>query len=167
MRDFMISAPATTGASNRVLRADDLDRVIAIDRAHTGRVRRHFFERRFAAAEAHPEDFIQIGLMRGGALRGFVFARLLRGEFGREHLAAVLDAIGVELESQEQGVGQSLMEELVSKLRAIGARSLHSQAEWTDPDLLRFFAAIGFKLAPRLALERSVTEPLIEQNEDA
>ena len=80
---------------------------------------------------------------------------------------AVLDAIGVELESQERGVGQSLMEELVDKLRAIGVRTLHSQADWTDSELLRFFTASGFKLAPRLALERSVTKPLIEQSEDA
>ena len=163
----MMSAPATNGSSIRMLASDDLERVITIDRVHTGRSRRRFFERRFAAAAAHPEDFIQVGVMRGGALRGFAFARLLRGEFGREHLAAVLDAIGVELESQERGVGQSLMEELVGKLRAIGARTLHSQAEWSDSELLRFFAASGFKLAPRLALERSVTEPLNEQSEDA
>ena len=162
-----MSAPATNGSGSRTLGTDDLERVIAIDRVHTGRSRRRFFERRFAAAAAHPGDFIQVGVMRGGALRGFAFVHLLRGEFGREHLAAVLDAIGVELESQERGVGQSLMEELVRKLRAIGARTLHSQAEWSDHELLRFFAASGFKLAPRLALERSVTEPLIEQSEEA
>ena len=162
-----MSAPATNGSSIRMLVSDDLERVIGIDRVHSGRSRRRFFERRFAAASAHPKDFIQVGVMRGGALRGFAFAHLLRGEFGREHLAAVLDAIGVELESRERGVGQSLMEALVGKLRAVGARTLHSQAEWSDSELLRFFAASGFKLAPRLALERSVTEPLIEQSEDA
>jgi GNAT superfamily N-acetyltransferase len=162
----MMSASATNGSSIRMLASDDLERVITIDRVHTGRSRRRFFERRFAAADLHPEDYIQIGVTRGGALRGFVFARLLRGEFGREHLAAVLDAIGVELESQERGVGQNLMEELVGKLRAIGARTLHSQAEWSDSELLRFFAASGFKLAPRLALERSVAAPLDEESED-
>lgn len=162
----MMSAPATNGSSIRMLASDDLERVITIDRLHTGRSRRRFFEKRFAAAAVHPEDYVQIGVMRGGALRGFVFARLLRGEFGREHLVAVLDAIGVELESQERGVGQSLMEELVGKLRAIGARTLQSQAEWSDSELLRFFAASGFKLAPRLALERSVAAPLDEQSED-
>jgi N-acetylglutamate synthase-like GNAT family acetyltransferase len=163
----MISAPATNDSSVRRLVSGDLERVISIDRIHAGRSRRRFFERRLAAAKAHPEDFVQVGVMRGGALRGFAFARLLRGEFGRTHLAAVLDAIGVELESQERGVGQSLMEELVDKLRAIGVRTLHSQADWTDSELLRFFTASGFKLAPRLALERSVTKPLIEQSEDA
>ncbi len=163
----MIPAPAANGSSTRMLARDDLERVIAIDRAHTGKARRRFFEKRFAAAEADPEDFIQIGVMRGGALRGFAFARLLRGEFGREHLTAVLDVIGVELESQERGVGQNLVDELVGKLHGLGIRSLQSQAEWSDPELLRFFAATGFKLAPRVALERSVTQPLIEQSEDA
>jgi N-acetylglutamate synthase-like GNAT family acetyltransferase len=162
----MMTAPAMNGSSTRRLDSDDLERVITIDRAYTGRVRRRFFERRFAVAEAHPDDFIQVGVMRGGALRGFVFARLLRGEFGREQLAGVLDVIGVELESQDRGVGQSLMKDVVGKLRAAGARTLHSQAEWSNTGLLHFFAASGFKLAPRLALERSVTKPMHEPSED-
>lgn len=162
-----MSAPATNGLKIRRLVRTDLERVIAIDRANSGRARRRFFERRLAAATAHPEDFVQVGVMREGALRGFAFAHVLRGEFGRERLAAVLDAIGVELESRERGVGQSLIEGLAGKLRAVGARILHSQAEWSDPELLPFFAASGFELAPRLALERSVTEPLIEPSEEA
>jgi N-acetylglutamate synthase-like GNAT family acetyltransferase len=104
--------------------------------------------------------------MRGGALRGFAFARLLRGEFGRAHVGAVLDVIGVDPASRDTGIGRSLLQELGTRLRAAGARTLHSQAEWSDPALTRFFAAAGFRLAPRIALERSVTAPLAEQSED-
>ena len=148
------------------INASDLERVVAIDRAHTGHSRRRFFEKRFAAAEVHPDDFVQIGLMRGGSLRGFAIARLLRGEFGHKDIVAVLDVVGVELESQDRGVGQSLIEHLIEIMRQRGVRSLHSQAGWASHHLLRFFDASGFQLSPRIVLERSVTEPLVEPVEE-
>jgi len=162
----MMPARATADSGPRALDAGDLERVIAIDGAHAGHTRRRFFEKRFAVAAAHPEDFVHVGVMRGGALRGFAFARLLRGEFGRENVTAVLDAIGVEPPSRETGIGRSLIEELVARLRPAGARTLHSQAEWSDPELTHFFAAAGFRLAPRVALERSLATPLVEPVED-
>jgi GNAT superfamily N-acetyltransferase len=159
-------APATPDTGPRALDAGDLERVIAIDRSPGGHTRRRFFEKRFAAAAAHPEDFVHVGMMRGGALRGYALARLLRGEFGREHVTAVLDAVGVEPSSRETGIGRALLQELVARLRAQGARTLHSQAEWSEPELTRFFAATGFKLAPRVALERSLATPLVEPSEE-
>jgi len=161
-----MSAQPTQDTGPRALNAGDLERVIAIDRAHAGGGRRRFFEKRFAAAAAHPDEFIHVGVMRGGSLRGFAFARLLRGEFGREHVGAVLDVIGVDPVSRDTGIGRSLLEALVARLRVAGVRTLHSQAEWSDPGLTHFFAATGFRLAPRVALERSLTAPLVEQSED-
>ena len=163
----MLTASPPADPGPRPLEAADLDRVIAIDRVHAGRTRRHFFEKRFAAAAAHPEDFIHVGVMRGGSLCGFAFARLLRGEFGREHVTAVLDVIGVEPKARGRGIGRSLLEELVGQLRSVGARTLHSQAEWSDPGLTHFLAAAGFTLAPRVALERSMSVLLVEENEEA
>jgi GNAT superfamily N-acetyltransferase len=153
-------APRESGACT--LGLADVERVIAIDRAHTGRSRRRFFEKRLAAAAARPQDFVPIGIQRGGALCGFAIARVLRGEFGREQAVAVLDAVGVEPHSRERGVGRALMNELTAALDRMGVRSLQSQAAWSNHDLVRFFAASGFALAPRLVLERSVAEPLHE-----
>lgn len=157
-------APRDSGA--RPLGFADVERVIAIDRAHTGQSRRRFFEKRFAAAAARPQDFVPIGIHRGGALRGFAIARILRGEFGREQAVAVLDAVGVEPHSRELGVGRALMNELTAALDRVGVCSLQSQAAWNNHDLVRFFAASGFALAPRLVLERSVAEPLHEASEE-
>ena len=109
---------------------------------------------------------MHLGVMRGGTLRGFAFARLLRGEFGREQVSAVLDAIAVEPPSRGTGIGRTLLQELVARLRAVGARTLHSQTEWSEPELTRFFAATGFRLAPRVALERLLATPLVEQVEE-
>lgn len=161
--------PATATKSTfgvHPLSANDVEMIIAIDRVHSGRARRSYFEKRLAAARAQPDAFVDIGATRGGALVGFAMARILRGEFGRARSAAMLDGLGVAADSQGGGVGRALMSELIDRLRGMGVRSLHSQAAWTNSDLLRFFAAAGFQLAPRLALERVVVEPLAETPEE-
>ena len=160
-----VASPAKD-RKTRPLGVADIERVIAIDSAHSGHARRRFFEKRFAAAKARPGDYIQVGAIWGGSLRGFAIARILRGEFGHQHPVAVLDAIGVEPQSQEIGIGEALMTELRDAMRSNGVRALHSQADWKRDDLLHFFAASGFELAPRLALERSVSERLNETAED-
>ena len=162
----MVTASPVKDRKARALSENDVERVIAIDRAHSGHARRRFFERRFAAAKARPDDYIQVGATWGGSLRGFAIARVLRGEFGHEQPIAVLDAIGVETQSQELGIGGALMKELRDAMRRSGVRSLHSQDDWTNHDLLRFFEASGFALAPRLALARSVSEPMDEASEE-
>jgi ribosomal protein S18 acetylase RimI-like enzyme len=162
----MLAGPDTATRTARLLSVDDLEQVIAIDLAHSGHTRRHFFAKRMAAAKLHPHDFIQVGVIWGGSLCGFAIARVLRGEFGREHAVAVLDAVGVEPQSQECGVGEALIKELIRILRDMGVRSLQSQVRWANPDLLRFFDASGFALAPRLALERPVAERLDEPSEE-
>ena len=162
----MDTVSATADRFACLLDIEDAERIIAIDRAHSGRARRQFFEHRLAVARARPDDFIHVGVSRGGALRGFAIARILRGEFGRKYAVAVLDAVGVEPQSQELGVGQALIEALVDNMGKKGVASLQSQVDWKNHDLLHFFAASGFELAPRVALERSVVEPMYETSED-
>ena len=162
----MNSAAAATDSSVRPLRASDLDQVIAIDSGHVGESRRRFFEKRLAHAKQHPEDFVHVGAVRNGVLVGFAFARILRGEFGRDQAIATLDAVSVEHDSRERGVGHALMDGLTAIMRQKGVHSLQSQADWTNHALLRFFDASGFGLAPRLVLERTVLTPLAEPAED-
>jgi GNAT superfamily N-acetyltransferase len=150
----------------RRLTAGDLDQVVAIDVAHSGRSRRSFFEKRFAAANEHPEDYVQIGVWQDDRLYGFATAQVLRGEFGRDNAIAVLDGLGVQAGSQHHGYGHALMTGLEQNLRSMGIHSLQSQADWTNHDLLRFFATADFRLAPRFVLQRSVAEPMDEPTED-
>jgi ribosomal protein S18 acetylase RimI-like enzyme len=157
---------ANIGNTLRPLRPADLERVIGIDSAHVGEPRRRFFEKRLAHAQKHPEDFVQLGAAHNGLLVGFVFGRILRGEFGRELAIGTLDAVGVEHDSRDRGVGQALMDGLTKAMREKGVTSLQSQADWSNHGLLRFFDASGFGLAPRLVLERSVRAPLPEPVED-
>ena len=162
----MVAVSAFQRDEIRSIDTDDLETVLAIDRAHTKYSRRRFFEKRFAQAAAHPAQFVQIGFARGGALRGFAIAHLLRGQFGREDPVAVLDALGVELDNQSHGMGQLLIGHLLEILQQRGVRVLHSQASWNNHDLLRFFDRCGFGLSSRVVLERTVAEPLIEAVEE-
>jgi GNAT superfamily N-acetyltransferase len=147
--------PAT---STRPITGADLDQVVAIDKAITGQSRRHFFEKRFAAAKQQPTDFVQVGVHEDGSLRGFAIAHMLRGEFGHKDAVAVLDALGVATGDRAHGLGQSLMEGLIAAARERGATSIQSQVDWKNADLLRFFNHAGFELAPRLALERAADD---------
>ena len=158
----MSNAVANIESKVRRLRPADLDRVIPIDSGHVGEPRRAFFEKRLAHAKEHPEDYVQVGVDRDGELVGFAFARILRGEFGREQTIATLDAVGVMKSSRDGGVGHELMGGLTKALGREGVRSLQSQADWTNHGLLRFFDASGFSVAPRLVLERSALTTLPE-----
>jgi N-acetylglutamate synthase-like GNAT family acetyltransferase len=157
---------AKTDYSIRPLRPGDLERVIGIDSGHVGKPRRRFFEKRLVHAKQHPEDYLHVGVERNGSLIGFAFARVLHGEFGRTQAVAMLDAVGVEHDNRERGVGHVLMESLTQLMREKGVQSLQSQADWTNHGLLRFFDSSGFALAPRMVLERSVLTPLPEPSED-
>ena len=162
----MVAVSAFQRDEIRPIDADDLEAVVAIDRAHTKYSRRRFFEKRFAQAATHPAEFVQIGFARGGSLRGFAIVHLLRGQFGRDDSVAVLDALGVEFDSQSHGMGHLLISELLEILRQRGVRVLHSQSSWRNHDLLCFFDRCGFRLSPRIVLDRSVAAPLYEVVEE-
>ncbi|HUY84171.1 MAG TPA: GNAT family N-acetyltransferase [Steroidobacteraceae bacterium] len=157
--------PAADGRI-RPLCIDDLQRMIVIDGAHTGRSRRGFLAKRLNLALERPQAFLHVGLEKDGVLAGFALARLLRGEFGRAQTTAALDLVGVATGSQEHGVGRALLDGLLEAADQQGVRHLQSQAEWTSHALLRFFDAAGFKLANRVVLERRVSEPFVEAVED-
>jgi ribosomal protein S18 acetylase RimI-like enzyme len=142
----------------RDLTAADLDRVVEIDAAGAGRARPAFYARRLASATDVGSD-LGIGVDGGGELLGFVFARVLDGEFGGVAPVGVLDALAVAPADRRSGTGRTLLDALADRLRARGAVQLRTQASWTERDLVSFFAVAGFTLAPQLVLERSVEQP--------
>lgn len=160
----MVSAPVM---SFRPLDIADVNAVEAIDRAHGGHSRRRFFEKRLAAAQDHPQDYLHLGAVIDGRLKGFAISRVLRGEHGQRETVAVIDVVAVDRDSLRRGVGRALVNELVAQTRARDIGSLQSQAAWGDFALLRFFRSFGFALAPRLALERAVSELPEQQEEEA
>lgn len=159
------AAPKTparkAGLTLRPLQAEDLPAVVALDRQASGRSRRGFYEKRLQTALRHPESLVTRGAFTGSKLVGFAFARLLDGEFGAEQATAALDAIGVDPAHRGKGVGRTLIAGLDAALKKRGVVEMQTQDVWTNTDLLGFFAAAGFRLAPRYVLERPTAEPVL------
>ncbi len=167
--------PSSANRSSGILRAlrpADLDAVVEIDRRITGRSRRIFFERRLKAALADPAGFIVVAVAAdgadsgdtgsgtssgasSGACTGFAIARLQNGEFGDDRRVAVLDVIGVDPARHGAGIGSLLLEGITARMKRREVRELRTQVDWRDQELIRFFAAAGFGLAPRQVLERA------------
>lgn len=137
----------------RALRPEDLERVIEIDRRIRGRSRRGFFETRLNAALDGPDTFIVMAAEDEGTLTGYAIARVQRGEFGGARAVAVLDSIGVDPESQDSGLGTLLMDGVAGAMKKLGIGEIRTQVDWSDQDLIRFFAASGFSPEPRMILE--------------
>ncbi len=149
------SSDCRSALTVRPLEAGDLDAVVTIDTALTGRSRHGFFERRLEAALKQPKDFIYVGACIAGELKGYVLVRVLGGEFGHD-ASAMLDAIGVDPDSTGAGLGQALLSGVDDVLRHKGVTELQTETEWTNANLLGFFAHAGFERAPRLVLKRGV-----------
>jgi len=144
------------GVKTRPLTRDDFEQVVSIDARLSGRRRPGFYEKRLKAALAEPGYFIYTGCELGGQLKGFLFARLLEGEYGATERVAALDAIGVDPDAQDRGLGRALFQDFEGLLRHKQVREIQSQADWRHQSMLRFFSNAGFRLAPRHVLEREV-----------
>lgn len=140
----------------RPLRPEDLSAVVEIDRPWIGRSRQGFFEKRLRAVQRTPESYVTLGVEADGKLTGYAIARFGRGEFGGDTLTAAIDAIGVDKRKQGWGLGRTLMAALERDLIKAGVKTVFSQTDWDNRELLDFFAAAGFSLAPRALLERGI-----------
>ncbi len=133
---------------------ESLEAVVTLDNATNSGQRSGFFAKRFEAQQKHPEAFVSLGASRDGKMVGFICCHMLKGEFGSDELIAVLDAMGVDPESQGHGLGRDLMAELMTQIRDRGGKELQTQAGWDQPSVLDFFSGTNFRMAPRLILER-------------
>jgi GNAT superfamily N-acetyltransferase len=143
-----------TSISIRPLAATDLDAVVAVDRGTTGRPRKDFYARRLRGVAEDPRGTVGIAAEADGRLAGFAFAHVLDGEFGGTAPVGVLDAIGVAERARRHGVGRALVTGVEAALSGHTVRALRSQVGWGEQGLGPFLASCGFRLAPRLVLER-------------
>ncbi len=140
----------------RALARQDLDAVVAIDAQIEGRSRRDYIKRRLAAALREPALHAQFAAVEGDQLVGYLLARVLVGEFGRPHPGLRLEIVGVHQQARGIGVGAQLLQALITHARKHGLSELHTSAAWNDHDMLRWFDAMGFTLAPERWLDCQV-----------
>jgi predicted N-acetyltransferase YhbS len=155
--------PTSSAVTFRPLEAKDLNRVVSIDAALSGnRPRRSYFERRLQAAIKEPQMHLQFAAEHAGALVGYVLARRMRGEFGREAEALRLAVIGVEPGEQHHGVGVGLLHCLEDWCRRHGLAEIRSQAHWKHHAMLEFFDHAGFSLGRNHVIDCEVhSGPLV------
>ena len=141
----------------RHLRADDLERVIALDAKIVGRRRGKFFEQ--ALARNLCETGIQVSLAAelDGLFAGYLLAHARYGEFGTLEPVAVLESFSVHPDFRRQGVGSALLRQLLLQLHGLGLDKLRTEVDWRALALLGFFHHAGFVPAQRLLLERDLT----------
>lgn len=154
----MSQGAAATGMAVRPLTREDLDAVVAIDAAIEGRSRRAYMERRLGAALRAPKLHAQFAATDAGGLAGYILARVLRGEFGRDVPGLRLEIVGVRGDAQHHGTGRELLDALVDWAQRHGIRELRTQATWNNHAMLRWLDAMRFVLAPNHVVECAVAD---------
>jgi GNAT superfamily N-acetyltransferase len=144
---------ARQGSAARALAAQDLEAVIAIDAALSGRSRRAYFERRMAAARRDPERHLQFAVEEHGTLTGFILGHSLEGEFGRSVPGLRLEAFGVNPSAQGHGLGAALAAGFETAAAKRGLAEIRTTALWREHELLRFLDHAGFRLADNHVLD--------------
>lgn len=147
----------------RSLSPKDLARVVDIDAQYSLRSRRGFFEKRLAAARRRPHKNIHVGYQSGNKLAGFLLAHLLDEEFGQRKPTAILDAIAIDHDVLDRGIGRLLLASAEHLLRDRGVSIIETQADWRSTLFVRFLAAAGFVLAPQAILEHDLSQPIPER----
>jgi len=142
----------------RPLARDDLPQVVAIDTAIEGHSRRTYIERRLAAALREPALHVQFALCDDEGLAGYILARVLQGEFGDSETALRLELIGVRGDARRRAAGTRLLEAVVHWAGRRGIGALRTSAHWDNAQLLAWFAAMGFRLAPDVILGMPVAQ---------
>ena len=144
MKQTVAAPPITL----RPLAPQDLDAVVAIDQAIEGRPRRAYLQRRLDAALREPARHAQFAATDAAGLAGYILARVLRGEFGKQEPGLRIEVVGVRKDAQHHGIGKQLFATLIEHARRKGLIELRTVASWNDHRMLGWFDAMGFTLAP-------------------
>jgi ribosomal protein S18 acetylase RimI-like enzyme len=147
---------ARDDADVRSMAWGDLDDVVRIDRAITGRDRGDYMARQLA--EAMDESGLRVSLVarREGLVAGYLMARADLGDFGRVEPVAVIDTIGVDPRCAHQGVGHALMSQLFVNLGALRIERVETVVAARDFALLGFLYDVGFAPSQRLPFVRRI-----------
>ena len=137
----------------RSMKEDDLNGIVAIDAAASGRRRPRYFE--VMLHRAISQAGVQISLVAevDGRVAGFIIGSLYYGEYGVLEPSASIDAISVDPVSRGNKVGTALMRQLRLNLAALRITTLRTEVSWDHFGLLAFFRSQGFRPSRRLCLE--------------
>jgi GNAT superfamily N-acetyltransferase len=107
------------------------------------------------AGRLGPAGAVIVGAEFEGRLVAYAAAEVRRS-FGRATPAAWIDAFGVDLAYRGHGIGRSLLAELLSRLRSLGADHVFTLVPLHDRTMAPFFRELGFRDEPITPLGREL-----------
>jgi predicted N-acetyltransferase YhbS len=142
----------------RLMKADDFDAVLGIDKKVLKTSRLEYyemkFERLFKSKEYLPTSLVAED--NDGTVVGFIMGELYMGEFGIFQQNATLDTIGVDPDYQHKGIGEQLINEFIDHLKSLGVQKMNTLVDRNDSKLTHFFRANQFSPSQTINLERSL-----------
>ncbi len=138
----------------RMIRKNDLDSVVAIDRLITGQERRDYYQRKLEQAVDNKHN-VNASLVAeiDGKLAGFMMGDVFFGEYGIPDATATIDTIGVHPDFQKHGVASELMDQFLMNMKAASVRKIYTLVNWSDFALEGFFSRHKFQPSKRISLE--------------
>ena len=143
-------ALARDSADVRTLRREDLDDIVRIDQAFTGRRRQDYIGE--LVEEALSDSAVRVSLVArlDGITAGFVMARTDFGDFGRAEPVAILDTLGVTPAFARCGLGHALLSQLFVNLQGLRVERVETAVARDNFGLLGFLYKVGFAPSERL-----------------
>lgn len=141
----------------RLMKAEDFDAVVAIDKKVLKKSRPEYYELRFEKL-FRSSDYLPASLVaeEDNKVIGFVMGELYIGEYGISQEGATLDTIGVDPEYRKLGIGEQLINEFVDHLRRVGVQKINTLVDWNDTSLIHFFSSNQFQPSKTINLERRI-----------
>lgn len=138
----------------RMIRMNDLDGVVAIDKLITGQERREYYQRKLEQAVDNKHN-VNASLVAevDGRLVGFMMGDVFFGEYGIPDATATIDTIGVHPDFQKHGVASDLMDQFLMNMKAANVKKIYTLVNWNDFALEGFFSRHKFQPSKRISLE--------------
>ena len=147
---------ARDAAEVRPMSPADLQEIVRIDRAITGRDRGDYIAARLAEAMHDSAIRVSLAARLDGAIVGYLMARADLGDFGRTEPVAVVDTIGIDPDYAHRGLGHAMLAQLSANLSALQVERMETVVQTADLALLGFFQDAGFTPSQRLSFVRGV-----------
>ncbi len=141
----------------RIMKKEDLDKIIEIDNKVLGEERPDYWERKVEmAGKISPLPSLVAEIEE--KVVGFIFGEASGWEYGVPENIGWIDTIGVDPIYQKKGIGKLLMKELLNYMKKVGVDTVYTLVNWRDWELLRFFNTIGFTRGDMINLEFKIND---------
>jgi predicted N-acetyltransferase YhbS len=139
----------------RLMRSGDFSAVVRLDEKVFKTARSEYYRLKFEelvqSTDRLPTSFV--AELENGTTVGFIMGGFFIGEYGISH-EATLEAINVDPDYQNQGIGKQLIKEFVDHLRSVGAQKISTLVDSTDTKLMHFFSSSQFNPSKIINMER-------------